>query len=120
IEAAGAEADLVLVCLHNHHWKADWGDLPDWFIDLGRLLVDRGADMVVGHGVPVLQRIVFHRGRPIFGSLGNFIFHTARAATYDRERVEVWSGAVCRCRFEDGACSGIDILPVAVGRPEPG
>lgn len=121
IDAARAAAALVLVCLHNHHWKADWGDTPDWFFDLGRALIDRGADLVVGHGVPVLQRIAFHRGRPIFGSLGNFVFHTRRAGTYDREGVDVWSGALCRCRFAaDGTCLGIDVLPVDVGRPEPG
>jgi poly-gamma-glutamate synthesis protein (capsule biosynthesis protein) len=112
-------ADAVLVCLHSHHWKADWGDMPAWFMDLGRALIELGADLVVGHGVPVLQPVVFHKGKPIFGSLGNVVFHTERAATYDRERPEVWEGAFCRCRFAGGICEAIDILPVAVGRPEP-
>jgi poly-gamma-glutamate synthesis protein (capsule biosynthesis protein) len=119
IAGARARAERVLVCLHSHHWKADWGDMPDWFMDLGRTLVEKGADLVVGHGVPVLQRIAFHERRPIFGSLGNFVFHTERAATYDRERPEVWDGALCRCRFGDGGeCEAIEVLPVAVGRPE--
>jgi poly-gamma-glutamate synthesis protein (capsule biosynthesis protein) len=120
IAEARSRADGVLVCLHSHHWKADWGDMPAWFMDLGRGLIDFGADLVVGHGVPVLQPVVFHKGKPIFGSLGNVIFHTERAATYDRERPEVWEGAFCRCRFAGGVCETIDVLPVAVGRPEPG
>jgi poly-gamma-glutamate synthesis protein (capsule biosynthesis protein) len=94
--------------------------MPDWFMDLGRGLIDSGADLIVGHGVPVLQRIVFHRNRPIFGSLGNFIFHTERASTYDREGVDVWSGALCKCRFTDSGCDSIDIMPITVGRPEAG
>ncbi len=37
-------------------------------------LIDRGVDVVVGHHPHVVQDVGFYKGRPIFYSLGNFIF----------------------------------------------
>lgn len=111
-------AEVVVVCFHHHHWRGQWAEPPAWFLDLARETIEQGADVVVAHGVPVLQKISFHRGRPIFCGLGNFIFHTRRPAAYDAQGQDVWSGAVCTCHFAaDGSCSGIEVLPVAVGRP---
>lgn len=116
IAAARAVADIVLVSLHHHHWMPIWSETPAWFAALARDLIDQGADMIVGTGPPVLQPITFHRGRPIFAGLGNFIFHTHRPKRYDAEGIDVWSGAVCLCRFDGSGCAGIDIAPVAVSR----
>jgi len=41
---------------------------------LARLLVDRGADIVIGHHPHVAQEIEIYKNRPIFYSLGNFVF----------------------------------------------
>ena len=41
---------------------------------LARLMIDAGADAVVGAHPHVTQEIDAHRGRPIFYSLGNFVF----------------------------------------------
>ena len=80
--------------------------------------------MIVGTGAPVLQGVAFHRGKPILAGLGNFIFHTHRGETYDRQGVDVWTGAVCRCVFDvvERTCTRLEIFPVAVGRAasEPG
>jgi hypothetical protein len=45
------------------------GDLRRW----ARVVIDAGADAVVGHGPHVLRGVEFYRGRPIFYSLGNFV-----------------------------------------------
>jgi len=45
------------------------GDLRRW----ARVVIDAGADAVVGHGPHVLRGIEFYRGRPIAYSLGNFL-----------------------------------------------
>ncbi len=37
-------------------------------------LIERGVDVVVGHHPHVVQDVGFYKGRPIFYSLGNFIF----------------------------------------------
>ena len=122
LRAAAQEFALVAVAIHNHHWDADWSCTPAWLDALARALIDHGADLVVGTGAPVLQPIRFHKDKPILAGLGNLIFHTRRAATYDRESVDVWTGAVCRCHFDlvSRTCGLVELLPVAVGRPAQG
>jgi hypothetical protein len=44
------------------------GDLRRW----SHAVIDAGADAVVGHGPHVLRGVEFHRGKPVFYSLGNF------------------------------------------------
>lgn len=118
---ARATSAIVAVALHNHHWDPDWSRSPAWVLDLSRQLLDMGADLVFGTGAPVLQGVAFHRNKPILAGLGNLIFHTRRSDTYDRQGVDVWTGAVCRCVFDvsDRACTRLEILPVTVGRPAP-
>jgi hypothetical protein len=49
--------------------------------------------------------------------LGNFIFHTQRLTEYDDAGIDVWTGAVCRCRFAaDRTCERIEVMPIAAGR----
>ena len=45
------------------------GDLRQW----ARVVIDAGADLVVGHGPHVLRGIEFYRERPVVYSLGNFL-----------------------------------------------
>lgn len=66
------EVDWLIVSLH-------WGNeyLPSaekWRIDLGRQLVDAGADIIHGQHPHVWQPSEIYKGRYIFYSLGNFIF----------------------------------------------
>jgi hypothetical protein len=49
--------------------KEQRGALRQWT----RAMIESGADAVVGHGPHVLRGVEFHRGRPIFYSLGNFV-----------------------------------------------
>ena len=41
---------------------------------MARQLIDAGADAVIGHHPHVVQDIQLYRGKPIFYSLGNFVF----------------------------------------------
>jgi poly-gamma-glutamate synthesis protein (capsule biosynthesis protein) len=41
---------------------------------LGRLAINAGADLVAGSHPHVVQAIEIYKGKPIFYSLGNFIF----------------------------------------------
>jgi poly-gamma-glutamate capsule biosynthesis protein CapA/YwtB (metallophosphatase superfamily) len=122
LEKARAEADIVVVALHNHHWDPDWTHTPDWVTEVARSLIDAGADLIVGTGSPVLQGMSFYRKKPVLAGLGNFIFHTSRGETYDREGIDVWTGAICRCVFDRSSrtCRSVEVLPVAVGRPAAG
>jgi poly-gamma-glutamate synthesis protein (capsule biosynthesis protein) len=46
-----------------------------------RGLVDAGADLVLAHHPHVLQPVIWHRGKPIAQSLGNFVFYQGKPWT---------------------------------------
>jgi poly-gamma-glutamate synthesis protein (capsule biosynthesis protein) len=79
VAAARELADVVVVGLH---WgvPAGWApsfqsELADYQQPLAHALIDAGADAIVGHHPHVLHGIEVYCGRPIFYSLGNFLFH---------------------------------------------
>lgn len=75
IRTAATQADLVVVSLHSHEGKnADKSVPADFMVEFSRSCIDAGAHAVIGHGPHVLRGIEIYRGRPIFHSLGNFIF----------------------------------------------
>lgn len=118
MSAAKADGHLVAVAIHGHHWDANWKEAPEWLAGLCRGLIEDGADMILGTGAPVMQPIAFHRGKAIIPGLGNFVFHTRRAATYDEQGVDVWRSAAIRLTLaDDGTCRRLELLPVSVGRP---
>ncbi|HOX60641.1 MAG TPA: AmmeMemoRadiSam system protein B [Candidatus Magasanikbacteria bacterium] len=41
---------------------------------LAKKMIDAGADMIVGHHPHVVQEMEYYNGKPIFYSLGNFVF----------------------------------------------
>jgi poly-gamma-glutamate synthesis protein (capsule biosynthesis protein) len=73
LEAARSmhHADLVIPCMH-------WGDEHDPANDrqkaLARMLIDHGADVVVGGHPHITQEVEYFKGKLIVYSLGNFVF----------------------------------------------
>ncbi|QCO99894.1 CapA family protein [Arthrobacter sp. 24S4-2] len=66
-----ARAELLVV---SAHWGGNWGaDVPPAHRDLGRALVDAGADVVFGHSAHIFRGIELYRGRPLIYSAGDFI-----------------------------------------------
>lgn len=80
VRSARAQADVVLVGIHwgvpNGWVPQSQGDLATYQRPLARSLVEAGADAVIGHHPHVLHGIEVIEGRPVFYSLGNFLFHT--------------------------------------------
>jgi poly-gamma-glutamate capsule biosynthesis protein CapA/YwtB (metallophosphatase superfamily) len=66
-----AQADLVVVSMH-------WGIhfvpavIADYQREVGRAVIDAGADAVIGHHAHLLKGAELHAGRPILYSIGNF------------------------------------------------
>lgn len=57
------------------HWGIEYEEVHDASQQaLAEALIDLGVDVVVGHHPHVVQDIGIYKGRPIFYSLGNFIF----------------------------------------------
>ena len=66
----------IVVCLH---WGVEHTLHPTVMQrHEGRMLVDAGADAVIGHHSHTAQDVEIYRHRPIFYSLGNFIFDLDR------------------------------------------
>ncbi len=79
VGAAKAGADFVVLALHwgvPPFWRPRFQDgLADYQIEVGHALIEAGADVIVGHHPHSLQEVEIYQGKPIFYSLGNFIFH---------------------------------------------
>ena len=74
IETLKEEVDHVVLSLH---WggKVEGGLFPDYKQPLiARKLIDKGADLIVGHHSHTVQPYEKYKGKYIFYSLGNFCF----------------------------------------------
>ena len=66
--------DCKFISLH-WGWHEEYINIPSAEnIKIARLLVDNGADIVVGHHPHVIQPVEEYKGKLIFYSLGNFLF----------------------------------------------
>lgn len=75
ISEAKRQADYVLVSIHAHEMKGSDKAVPADFLKIfARACIDEGAHAIIGHGPHILRGIEIYKQRPIFYSLGNFIF----------------------------------------------
>jgi poly-gamma-glutamate capsule biosynthesis protein CapA/YwtB (metallophosphatase superfamily) len=91
IKDARRQADLVVASLHGHEGQDGEGNCPsiaDFRIEAAHAFIDAGADVFVGHGPHMLQGVEIYRGKPIFYSLGNFMFMLETVAPYPAEMYE--------------------------------
>ncbi len=89
IEKAMEVCDYLCVYVH---WGIERNTTPENYqTEMAKQYIDAGADAVIGSHPHVLQGIEFYQGKPIFYSLGNFIFNQniertmAVQLTVDRE-----------------------------------
>ncbi len=72
ISQASQETDFVVV---NVHWGNEYEhNFNIYQQQVGHELVDAGADIIIGHHPHVVQGLEIYKNKPIFYSLGNFIF----------------------------------------------
>jgi poly-gamma-glutamate synthesis protein (capsule biosynthesis protein) len=72
VKAAAGEADIVIVAVH---WGLELGTTPSPAdVSLAHRLIQAGADVIFGSHSHRLQPMETYRGRPIFYSLGNFVW----------------------------------------------
>lgn len=96
------EVDLVILSVH---WGHELRGMPfPRLIELGHYLIDSGADAVLGHHSHVPGSIEIHRGRPIFYSLGNFVFGHGHSTWGDN--------MLARLCIEDARISRLEIRGV--------
>lgn len=72
ITDAHLKSDLVIV---NIHWGTEYEhQFSKHQQAIGHALIEAGADAIIGHHPHVVQGLEIYQGKPIFYSLGNFIF----------------------------------------------
>lgn len=149
VSSASRLADHVLVTIHAHESKGRTAVPADFIVDFARAMVDAGATMFVGHGPHVLRGIEIYKGKPIFYSLGDFVFqnetllrlpaenyasydlgpdsHVAdfNASRYRNETTgfpanrEIWESVVAMPTFVDGELTELALHPITLGFGEP-
>jgi poly-gamma-glutamate synthesis protein (capsule biosynthesis protein) len=103
-ELRAAGVDVVIV---SYHGGVEYTPQPtDETRAFARACVDAGADAFVGHHPHVTQGVEWYNGKPIFFSLGNFVF----------KQFDPWTdrGLAVRMTFRDGGGVAVEYLPVAV------
>jgi poly-gamma-glutamate synthesis protein (capsule biosynthesis protein) len=149
VSNAARLAHYVLVSIHGHESAGDRSVPAEFLITFCRAMVDAGADVVTGHGPHVLRGIEIYKGRPIFYSLGNFLYQNDTVlrlpqenydiyglgpdafvadyfdARYDKDRRGrpvhrvFWEAAVAIPNFKDDALESIELHPITLGFGKP-
>ena len=150
VSNASRLSDYTIVSLHGHESEGIQTSVPaEFIVTFARAMIDAGADVVVGHGPHVLRGIEIYRGKPIFYSLGDFIFqnetldrlpyenyeqyqlgpnsHVAdfNDARYDMDKRsfpanrEVWEAVVATPRWQGEELVELVLHPITLGFGQP-
>lgn len=98
VRDAVRQADWVVIALHTHEYGRSGSDSPAMFHEeFARACIDVGAHAVIMHGAHKLKAIEIYKKRPIFYSLGNFIYQNMTiekmpAEFYERFGLDPYAG----------------------------
>ncbi|MCA1668600.1 MAG: CapA family protein [Thermomicrobia bacterium] len=146
---AKRQAGFAMVSIHAHEQGRERWLPADFLPAFAHAVIDAGADIVVGHGPHLLRGLEFYKGKPIFYSLGNFIFQyetLERFAADDYDTMKrdpawtpgqvtadlhqglersfpaddrYWETVLPICAFEEGRIREITLYPLALGFRQP-
>jgi poly-gamma-glutamate synthesis protein (capsule biosynthesis protein) len=155
IREARRQADYVMVSFHSHEFahrsvasaatKIDLKEPADFVPAFARQAIDAGADIFVGHGSHTPLGIDVYKGKPIFYSVGNFIFQNESVRSFPAEayarfglghdatptdfldartgggskghiaHAGFWENIAATCEFRGGKAAEIRIYPIEQG-----
>jgi poly-gamma-glutamate capsule biosynthesis protein CapA/YwtB (metallophosphatase superfamily) len=79
--------DFIIVSVH---WGIEYSEYPEAKeIKLAHAIIKSGADAIIGHHPHIFQGIEIYEGKPIFYSLGNFIFGSKNENATENILVEI-------------------------------
>lgn len=150
IRDAKSQADYVIVSIHTHDFSGDSNTEPaEYTKTFARKCIDAGADAIIGHGPHELHGIEIYNGKPIFYSLGNFIFQSDTVSCQPAEafikagmpadagigaymdrrssngtkgycvQKNVWRSVAAGFTAEDGAITEIKLYPIDLHMEKP-
>ncbi len=142
IKNAENNSDLVVVSIHAH-------SQGEWLEDFCHQAIDAGADIIFGHGPHRILGIEIYKGKPIFYSLGDFVFQNEQvdhlpsdyyekyglgddAKPEDAHNVRynngtsgfpvqrtAWEGLAATVNFKEGEVVSIRLFPIDMGFGKP-
>ena len=74
IKDAKRMANWVIMSFHCHESGEVPSDPPEFLVNFAHRCIDAGVDIFLGHGPHITRGVEIYRDKPIFYSLGNFIF----------------------------------------------
>ena len=87
IDESKKNSDITIVVFH---YGNEYSTTPNHSqIELSHECIDEGADRVIGSHPHVIQEIGSYKGKPIFYSLGNFVFDQSNIATHSSLMLEM-------------------------------
>jgi len=149
VKNASRLADYVIVTIHAHEGDRNLFLPAQFLVTFARAMLDAGADVFVGHGPHVLRAIEIYKGKPIFYSLGDFIFQnetldrlpsenyepfglgpSAHVADWNDQRYdfdrrgfpaqrEIWESVVARPVWRGKTLAELKLHPITLGFGKP-
>jgi poly-gamma-glutamate capsule biosynthesis protein CapA/YwtB (metallophosphatase superfamily) len=159
IREARRQSDWLIVSGHCHEFggpslltagaRAELEEVADFLVKFAHQAIDEGADVFVGHGSHFPMGIEIYKGKPIFYSVGNFVFQNETvgffpADAYERFDLDLratpsdfldartnggkkghpsdpayWENMFAVCKFAQSKLKEIDIHPIDQGFGRP-
>ena len=145
-------SDITIVSIHAHEGVGgtfNTSEPAQFLVTFAHAMIDAGADVFVGHGPHVLRGIEIYKGKPIFYSLGNFVYENETVqrlpaddfeafglspsqgiadlneTRYDHDRTgspaqrEIWESVVAVPRWRNRTLHEVDLYPISLGFGRP-
>lgn len=150
IKEGKTQADYVLVSMHSHEFSGESIQNPaEFYVSFCKACIDEGADAIIGHGPHEVRGIEIYKGKPIFYSLGNFIFQSDTVELQPADAYEnaglssdlavgaymdnrscnesagfviqpnIWSSVIASFLAEDGDIREIKLYPISLDMAAP-
>jgi poly-gamma-glutamate capsule biosynthesis protein CapA/YwtB (metallophosphatase superfamily) len=82
----GKETSDFLIATVHCHQPGNWSQRPpDFLVKFAHNAIDQGADEFIAQGPHQLRGIEIYKGKPIFYSLGNFVFQNLLLSPVDMD-----------------------------------
>ncbi len=90
VKIAKNNSHIVIASLHAHEIYPDTHKPFPYLEEFAHAVIDAGADIVVSSGPHQLSSIEIYKGKPVFYSLGNFMFHFHNHRSFPLEMFDAY------------------------------
>ncbi|WP_159434265.1 CapA family protein [Peptoclostridium litorale] len=110
VSMAKEDCDFLIITVH---WGNEYENYPSEIQrDLAHMMVESGADLIVGHHPHVIQSVEKYMDKYIFYSMGNFVFDRQAPKGTD-------ISAILQLDISKNGCENIKIIPVKIENAQP-